>query len=660
MAESSRSAASEAARQRQFLDVVSRQEAATRFRQHLKLAPVGEEDVPLRDAHHRVLAEDVRSPIDVPAFDRSNVDGFAMVAADTFGAQEESPRRVRLADEVIAPGVSPETTVSRGHAVAIATGGMLPRGADCVVMVEHTDVLEEGDETWVEVSRSAVPGQFVTFAGTDVANGETIAWAGQQLSSREIGVLAAIGREQVQVYRRPRVAIISTGDEIVPPGQPLPMGCVYDSNAAILTAGVEELGGEPVPCGSIPDNEEKLERALGEAMQCDVVLLSGGTSKGAGDLSYRVIERLGNPGIVAHGVALKPGKPVCLAVTDGKPVVVLPGFPTSAIFTFHEFVAPVIRALAGLPIEERPSVSATLPVRVNSDRGRLEYVLVGLVGDDQRTAAYPMGKGSGSVTTFSLADGFIRVDEQTEIVEPGAEVSVTLLDREMKPADLVVIGSHCVGLDAVLGHLRREGLTVKTMHVGSLAGLNAARRGECDLAGMHLLDPETGEYNRPYVTDGLELVRGYRRLQCLVYRPGDDRFASKPPVEAVRTALADPDCMMINRNTGSGTRALIDRLLDEASYDPEQPPAGYGIQAKSHNAVAAAVRQGRADWGVAIDTVASDYGLASTPLQDEHYDFVIPKERLERPAVQRFLAVFQSEAMRQELAALGFATAFDA
>lgn len=257
----------------------------------------------------------------------------------------------------------------------------------------------------------------------------------------------------------------------------------------------------------------------------------------------------------------------------------------------------MIRALAGLPTEERPSVSATLPVRVHSDRGRLEYVLVGLVGDDQRTAAYPMGKGSGSVTTFSLADGFIRVDEQTEIVEPGSEVSVTLLDREMKPADLVVIGSHCVGLDAILGHLRREGLTVKTMHVGSLAGLNAARRGECDLAGMHLLDPETGEYNRPYVTDGLELVRGYRRLQCLVYRPGDDRFASKPPVEAVRTALADPDCMMINRNTGSGTRALIDRLLDDAGYDPEQPPAGYGIQAKSHNAVAAAVRQGRADWG---------------------------------------------------------------
>ncbi|QDU38754.1 Molybdopterin molybdenumtransferase [Maioricimonas rarisocia] len=655
MAESRRSdSAGEASRQRQFLNVVSRQEATSRFRQHLHLEPVGAEDVSLSEARHRVLAEDIRSPVDVPAFDRSNVDGFAMVAADTFGAQEEAPVRVRPAGEVIAPGVFPETAVRHGQAVAIATGGMLPRGADCVVMIEHTDLVEQDGETWVEISRSAVPGQFVTFAGTDVANGEAVAWTGQLLSSREIGVLAAIGRERVRVYRRPRVAVISTGDEIVPPGQPLPTGCVYDSNAAILSAAVEELGGEPVPHGSIPDNEEELQQALEKAMTCDVVVLSGGTSKGAGDLSYRVVERLGNPGIVAHGVALKPGKPVCLAVTDGKPVVILPGFPTSAIFTFHEFVAPVIRALAGLPIEERPSIKATLPVRVNSDRGRLEYLLVGLVGGGNQLAAYPMGKGSGSVTTFSLADGFIRIDEQTEIVEPGAEVTVTLLDREMKPADLVVIGSHCVGLDTILGRLRREGLTIKTMHVGSLAGLNAARRGECDLAGMHLLDPGTGEYNRPFVTDELELVQGYRRLQCLVFRPGDGRFESKPPVEAVKRALADSDCMMINRNSGSGTRALIDRLLEDAGASRDQPPPGYGIQAKSHNAVAAAVRQGRADWGVAIDRVANDYGLAATPLQDEHYDFVIPRERRGRPAVQRFRELLDSPAVKQELSSLGF------
>ena len=186
---------------------------------------------------------------------------------------------------------------------------------------------------------------------------------------------------------------------------------------------------------------------MDEGLACDMVLLSGGTSKGAGDLSYRVVSRFGDPGIVAHGVALKPGKPICLAVTGGKPVVVLPGFPTSAIFTFHEFVAPVLRAFAGLPPERRETIPATLPMRVNSERGRTEYLLVSLVRTDEGLAAYPMGKGSGSVTTFSRADGFVTIPQHQEIVEAGTTVAVQTAGRGVEPADLVVIGSHCVGLD---------------------------------------------------------------------------------------------------------------------------------------------------------------------------------------------------------------------
>jgi len=641
-----------AAQQEQFLEVISRDEAERRFHAHLRLAPVGIERVSLADALGRVLAASIIADIDVPGFDRSNVDGFAVHAADTFGAMDESPRELRLNAEVLAPGTVPTLAVLPGTATPIATGGMVPRGADAVVMVEYTDVVttEESPETRIQVTRAVAAGEQISFTGTDIARGETVLRAGQLLTSREIGMLAAIGRDQVDVYRKPRVAVFSTGNEIVPPGSPRPPGGVYDSNAAIVSAAVIELGGEAVCLGSFPDDEARLSEAFERALASDVdaVILSGGTSKGAGDISYRVVSRLRNPGIVAHGVALKPGKPICLAVTDGRPVVILPGFPTSAIFTFHEFVAPVLRAFAGRAQHRAATVTATLPVRVNSDRGRTEYLLVGLVHGEQGLAAYPMGKGSGSVTTFSTADGFLIIDQQTEIVPEGSTVSVQLLGHGLEPADLVVIGSHCVGLDYLLEELQQRGFRVRLLNVGSSGGLAAAKRGECDLAGIHLMNPETGEYNTPFLTQELELIPGYRRLQGLVFRSGDTRFEGKSITDAITAALADPDCVMVNRNAGSGTRILIDRLLQG------KLPPGYAVQAKSHNAVATAVEQQRADWGVAIDTVARQYGLGFIPLQEEHYDFVIPKTRRERPAVQAFRQLLSESAVRSHLQELGF------
>jgi putative molybdopterin biosynthesis protein len=258
----------------------------------------------------------------------------------------------------------PKLAVAPGTATLIATGGMVPRGADVVVMIEHTETRDEGSATLIEVRRPAAAGQFIAFAGSDLARGETVLRAGQLLTSREIGMLAAVGVATVEVWRRPRVAIISTGDEIVAPGQSIRPGAVYDSNAAILAAAVEEAGGAPKQLGIGPDDELVLSRLVDEGLaDCDMVILSGGTSKGAGDLCYRAVALFNDPGIVVHGVALKPGKPLCLAVTGGKPIVILPGFPTSAIFTFHEFVAPVIRAFAGLPTDEAERLPATLPMR---------------------------------------------------------------------------------------------------------------------------------------------------------------------------------------------------------------------------------------------------------------------------------------------------------
>jgi putative molybdopterin biosynthesis protein len=651
--------------QEQFLQVLDRDEADRRFRTAIDLSPRGIERIGLDAALGRVLASDVVAPVDVPSFDRANVDGFAVVAEDTFGASEEVPSRVQLADEVIHTGVVPATIVGRGLAAAIATGGMVPRGADAVVMVEHADVV--GSE--LRIGRAVSPGSGVSFAGTDITAGETVLRRGQILTSRDTGVLAAVGVGAVEVYRKPVVAILSTGDEIIAPGTPMQPARVYDSNAQVLSDAVRELGGEPRRLGIVPDDLDRLRGNVREAIEiADIVLLSGGTSKGAGDVSYRVVAELTDPGIVAHGVALKPGKPICLAATRGRPVVVLPGFPTSAIFTFHEFVAPVLSAMAGRTHQARATVPARLAVKVNSEIGRTEYLLVGLVEAPQpgppeggssvpdvgaafrrRTSlvAYPMGQGSGSVTTFSRADGFTTIDRHEEIVPAGTIVDVQLLGRELQLADLIVIGSHCIGLDLLLGELQVGGIRAKFLAVGSLAGLEAAKRGECDLAGIHLLDPATGDYNRPFLTPSLDLMRGYGRLQGIVFRKGDARFEGRRAADAMAAAIADASCVMVNRNPGSGTRVLIDRLLAGAK------PPGYAVQPRNHNAVAAAVVQHRADWGVTLDIIAGNAGLGFIAVQHEQYDFVVPKARAERPGVKAFIERLANPSTRDALARLG-------
>lgn len=627
--------------QDQFLDVIDRDEAERRFRAAISLIPVGTECIPLSQGLGRILAEDVIARVDVPSFDRSNFDGFAVRASDTFGSSELAPKTIRLLTETLDAGKEPTVSIQSGEVVTISTGGMVPRGADAILMIEHADVLEG----IVHVRRAVTPGSGVAYAGTDIATGETVLRAGTVLTSRETGVLAAIGEAEVEVWRQPRVAIISTGNEIIAPGQPMRPAAVYDSNSQVLADAVRELGGLPRFWGIVRDDVAALRAILHSALaESDVVLMSGGTSKGKGDLCYRVVAELKDPGIVVHGVALKPGKPICMAATAGKPVVILPGFPTSAIFTFHEFVAPVIRLLAGRSLESHETIPATLAVRANSEIGRTEYLLVGLVKTDNGLLAFPMGKGSGSVTTFSRADGFVTIPRHTEIVDAGQQVDVRLIGRQLEVADLIVIGSHCVGLDYLLSQLQRRGIVSKLLNVGSSAGLLAAKRGECDLAGIHLLDPASGLYNRPFLSDDVTLVPGYGRLQGIVFRHGDTRFEGRSLDEIVAMAIADSSCVMVNRNQGSGTRILIDRLL------AGNKPTGYSVQPTNHNAVAAAVVQHRADWGLTIESVARANSLGFVPYQQECYDFVIPRSRSNRPAVKAFLELLASSDSRQALA----------
>ena len=507
---------------------------------------------------------------------------------------------------------------------------MVPRGADAVVMVEARRGPRQ--RTSDRAGRSP-PAAGSRLREPTSPPGETVLRRGQLLTSRDTGVLAAIGVANVSVWRKPVVAILSTGDEIIAPGEPMRPAKVYDSNGQVLADAVRELGGEPLRLGITHDDIGLLcgSGCDTRSKSADIVLLSGGTSKGAGDVSYRVVAELDDPGIVAHGVALKPGKPICLAATGGRAVVVLPGFPTSAIFTFHEFVAPVIRLLAGRGCGAEHSRAGPAR-RQGQQRDRPDGIPPGRAGRDNADrdslAAYPMGQGSGSVTTFSRADGFATIGRHEEIVQAGTIIDVQLLGRDLQLADLVVIGSHCIALDYLLGELQRTGraLEVSRRRQHRRAGCGQARRMR-----YRRRSPARSEDQRIQSAVPHSRPRTHPRLRPLAgHRLPAWRFAFRRPVgrrRPSRAAIADPACVMVNRNKGSGTRVLIDRLLGGAR------PPGYAVQPRNHNAVAAAVVQGRADWGMTLDTIARNAGLGFLPVQAEQYDFIVPRSRADRPGV---------------------------
>ena len=640
-------------KQRQFLNVVDEDVAHEAFRTACAHLHPRTERIALEHTHGRVLAEDVIARVDVPGFDRSNVDGYAVRAVDTYGAEELDPVAVAVSPITLAAGDAPPDGFEAppGTAVQIATGGVVPRGTDAVVMVEYTEPTEGG----VVLTRSVAPGSNISFAGSDVGRGDTVLRRGIVMTSRDTAVLAAVGAATVDVVVRPRVAVLSTGDEIVPPGSIPGVAQVPDSNQPMLLDAVRELGCEPIAGGIVPDDLDLVESTVEELTSAeeavDVVLLSGGTSKGEGDINADAVTRLadrlpGSPGIVVHGVALKPGKPILLSVIAGTPVVVLPGFPTSAVFTFHEFVAPLLRGLSGVPDNTVQTVEAFAPMRITSVPGRAEYSLVDLVEGTGGLAAYPLGAGSGSVTAFGRADGFIRIPATTEYVAEGAPVTVRLLSGQLRTHDLVVIGSHCVGLDYLLGRLADEGFRIKSIPVGSTAGLAALGRGEGDVGGTHLLDAATGVYNEAFLPPGVSLIPGYDRRQGVAYRLDDPTLASGD-IDLIEEVRSDRH-RMVNRNPGSGTRILIDDLLEG------QRPPGYLHQAKTHNGVAAAIDQGRADWGMTLETVASAAGLSFQFVANERYDLAYREDRADRPAVAALRRLLENDGVRAALADLGF------
>jgi molybdenum cofactor synthesis domain-containing protein len=407
-----------------FRKLVSFNEAKELIQQTLQPKPLGKEEIPLLEAYNRVLAENAVSKLDIPPFNRSTVDGYAVKSEDTFGADENQPAKLRICG-FVSIGETPKVMVEKGEAAEIVTGAPIPDGADAVVMVEETE--RENED--LNVFSSVTNNENVMKKGSDIKQGETVLEAGRVLGSREIGVLAALGNAKAEVYLVPTVAVLSTGGEITEPGKFLPSGKIYDINAYSLCTAVLESGGKPLYAGVVPDEKVPLRNALEKALaSADMVLTSGGVSVGPKDIIPATADALGKPGVFISGISVKPGKPATVALIGEKPVFSFPGHPTSALLIFHLLARPVIQAMAGKSPTEMSSVKAVADSRMFSAKGRRTFVMVKLVLDEEKgIVAEPVDSGaSGAITTLAKADGFVEIAENQQFVDAGEEVRVKL------------------------------------------------------------------------------------------------------------------------------------------------------------------------------------------------------------------------------------------
>jgi molybdopterin molybdotransferase len=375
------------------------------------------ERLDIREANGRVLATDIVSPADVPPFSRAAMDGYAVIAEDTFGAGQFNPTTLTCTERIYT-GQVPAKTVAHGECIEIATGAPIPGGADAVVMVEET---EKVDQRLIRFFSPVYPQQNVGRQGADIVAGQVVLRAGDVLNPSRIGALAAIGVREVEVYARPRVAILSTGNEVVEPGQPLQPGQIYDINKYTLSAIIVEHGGIPVAHPTAPDTHEALDRALDGCAREDLIVFSGGSSVGERDLILDAVARGGE--VIFHGIAVKPGKPTLFGVIAGQPVLGMPGYPTSCLSNSYMLLVPALRRMAHLPAALIRTVTLPLGQRIVSTTGRHQFYTVRIVDG----TAMPAFKASGDITSMSQADGYIEIPAQTDIVEKGEMVEVRLL-----------------------------------------------------------------------------------------------------------------------------------------------------------------------------------------------------------------------------------------
>lgn len=604
--------------------------------------PLPSEPLPLTAALGRVTATPVWARISAPHYHASAMDGYAVYADDTRGATETKPKQLHI-----------------GHqAFYVDTGDPLPPHTNAVIMIEHVQRLENADGPVIEILEPTPPWRYVRAMGEDMVATELVLPANHRLRPQDLGAIAGCGHNTVTVYRQPRVAIIPTGTELVQPGSELKPGDIIEYNSLMLGAQAEEAGAQVTRYPIITDDYEAIRTAVVAALAThDLVAVNAGSSAGSEDYTARIVADLGQ--LCVHGIAIRPGHPVILGVAQGKALVGIPGYPVSAALTFDLLVKPLLYRWQGLLPPERPTLQAQLTRKVLSPMGEDEFlrVTVGQVGD--KLVATPLAGGAGVISSLVKADGIVTIPRFSEGHHAGEQVTVELLCTPSKIQQTVVaIGSHDMTLDLLADYLRRvhpqAGLS--SAHVGSLSGLLALQRREAHLAGSHLLDEESGEYNissiqRLLTPHGVRVVLlGFvHRVQGLMAPKGNPKGVS---------TLADllrPDVVFVNRQRGAGTRVLLDYELKRHQLDARQIQ-GYERQEYTHLAVAAAVKSGAADCGLGIMAAARALDLDFIPLFNERYDLVIPVEHYASDLLQPLLTVMRdqsNQAFRHAVVALG-------
>ncbi|MEW8977691.1 MAG: molybdopterin biosynthesis protein [Symbiobacterium sp.] len=622
-----------------YLESLPRDEALNRLLTALDQVGWGPqtEVVPTTDALGRITAAPVRAHISAPHYNASAVDGVAVKASDTFGATETAPITLRI-------GV---------QAHWVDTGDPLPPGCDAVIMVEHVNLLDEGHGQGdrCEILAPVAPWENVRQIGEDVVATEILLPERHPIRPQDMGALLAAGVLEVPVVRRPVVTFIPTGTEIVEPKPDPAPGEIIEFNSRVILSMVREWGGQPVRANIVKDDYDLIRRAVKEAVATsDIVIVNAGSSAGSEDYTVHVLKELGQ--VLAHGVAIRPGKPVMLGLIDGKPFVGLPGYPVSTWLTADLFVKPLVYRALGLPVPKRPTVRASLARRITSPMGVEEYVRVklGRVGD--RLVATPMSRGAAVISSLVRADGLLVVESDREGIGEGSPVTVELLRPLSEVQEtVVVIGSHDTSLDLMGSFLhRKSGYYLSSAHVGSQGGLLALRRGEAHMAGVHLLDAGTGDYNTSYVQKYLGrpalLVLLARREQGFIVPKGNPKG-----ITSFRD-LTRPDVRYVNRQRGAGTRLLLDYHLRQEGISPAQVQ-GYDWELFTHLNVAAAVKAGDADTGLGIRSAAQALDLDFVPVAWEEYELCIPAELESHPGVQAVLELLRDPEFLKAVEALG-------
>jgi putative molybdopterin biosynthesis protein len=602
-------------------------------------ALLGDEEIPTMEAQGRVLAGPVFARFSSPNFHAAAMDGIAVWAEDTFGASIERPKRLTVGQE----------------AFWINTGHPLPPRTNAVIMVENLNPL---DEERLEIQASAYPWQNVRRLGEDMVATELLLPQGHRINPYDLGALIAGGIFKVTVKKRPKVIMIPTGSELLDwpdlQDRPLPPGKVPEFNTLVLSGLIKECGGWPERRGIVSDQPEKIQAALEEAAasDCQMVIINAGSSSGSEDYTFSAVQALGR--VLVHGVTIMPGKPTILGIVAGKPVIGNPGYPVSATISFEQFARPALFLMQGLVPPERKRL-AVYPARAfPSKLGQEEFLRVNLGQVGDRVIANPLPRGAGTITSLTRADGIIRIPAQAEGLNQNEAVTADLLrDEQVIARTVVIVGSHDNTLDLLGNFLTRRfpRFRLTSSNVGSTGGLLALKRGIAHLAGSHLLDPGTGEYNTPYIkrlipdlpVRGLNLVF---RQQGLIL-PKDNPKGIQGLEDLMR-----PDLTLINRQAGSGTRILLDFRLKELGIEPSKI-RGYEDEEFTHMAVAVNVLSGRADVGMGIYAAAKALDLDFIPVVQERYDLIIPEQYWEEEKIQALVEVIRSNEYQEAVRGMG-------